>query len=85
VHYENKKVATNALQLFFQPHKNVTWVHVKLTAQTVVLPDFLSEIYSGEITTRVGVRARRRFKVAVLKISYFILRIHCYHVRVSLS
>ncbi|BAT86988.1 hypothetical protein LR48_Vigan09g252700 [Vigna angularis] len=82
VRYEDQTLATNAVQPFFQSHKNVTRLHVGLTAQTVALyesvpKDLKLEKSSGDIELDVLVRARIRFKVGSWKSKHRVLRIFC--------
>ncbi|XP_020202644.1 uncharacterized protein At1g08160-like [Cajanus cajan] len=82
VRYEDQTLATNAVHPFFQSHKNVTRLHVGLTAQTVALyesvpKDLRLERSSGDIELDVLVRARIRFKVGLWKSKHRVLRIYC--------
>lgn len=82
VRYEDQTLATNAVQPFLQSHKNVTRLHVGLTAQTVALyesvpKDLRLERSSGDIELDVLVRARIRFKVGLWKSKHRVLRIFC--------
>ncbi|CAJ1961494.1 unnamed protein product [Sphenostylis stenocarpa] len=90
VRYEDQTLATNAVQPFFQSHKNVTRLHVGLTAQTVALyesvpKDLKLEKSSGDIELDVLVRARIRFKVGSWKSKHRVLRIFCSPVLVHFS
>lgn len=90
VRYEDQTLATNAVQPFFQSHKNVTRLHVGLTAQTVALyesvpKDLKLERSSGDIELDVLVRARIRFKVGAWKSRHRVLRIFCSPVLVHFS
>ncbi|XP_027933181.1 NDR1/HIN1-like protein 10 [Vigna unguiculata] len=90
VRYEDQTLATNAVQPFFQAHKNVTRLHVGLTAQTVALyesvpKDLKLEKSSGDIELDVLVRARIRFKVGSWKSKHRVLRIFCSPVLVHFS
>ncbi|TKY71602.1 Late embryogenesis abundant protein, LEA-14 [Spatholobus suberectus] len=82
VRYEDQTLATNAVQPFFQSHKNVTRLHVGLTAQTVALyesvpKDLRLERSSGDIELDVLMRARIRFKVGAWRSKHRVLRIFC--------
>jgi len=90
VRYEDQTLATNAVQPFFQSHKNVTRLHVGLTAQTVALYDSVPkdlrlERSSGDIELDVWMRARIRFKVGVWKSKHRVLKIFCSPVLVHFS
>jgi len=90
VRYEDQTLATNAVQPFFQPHKNVTRMHARLTAQTVALYDSVPkdlklERSSGDIALDVFIRARIRFKVGLLKTKHRTLRVSCSPVLVNFS
>ncbi|KAK7331839.1 hypothetical protein VNO80_28580 [Phaseolus coccineus] len=90
VRYEDQTLATNAVQPFFQSHKNVTRLHVVLTAQTVALyesvpKDLKLEKSSGDIELDVLVRARIRFKVGSWKSKHRVMRIFCSPVLVHFS
>ncbi|XP_004485684.1 uncharacterized protein At1g08160-like [Cicer arietinum] len=90
VRYEDQTLATNAVQPFFQPHKNVTRMHVRLTSQTVALYDSVPkdlklEKSSGDIELDVLIRARIRFKVGMWKSKHRILKIFCSPVLVNFS
>lgn len=90
VRYEDQTLATNAVQPFLQPHKNVTRMHVRLTAQTVALyesvpKDIRLERSSGDIELDVLVRARIRFKVGVWKSKHRTMKILCSPVLVNFS
>ncbi|KAJ1434822.1 Late embryogenesis abundant protein [Sesbania bispinosa] len=79
VRYEDQTLATNAVQPFFQSHKNVTRLHARLTAQTVALYDSVPkdlklEKSSGDIGLDVLIRAKIRFKVGVWKSKHRIMR-----------
>ena len=72
VQYEEQTIATNAVVPFFQPHNNETWLHVRLTAQTVALygsvpKDLHLEKSSGDVELNVWVGARIRYKVGIWK------------------
>ncbi|KAJ1379169.1 Late embryogenesis abundant protein [Sesbania bispinosa] len=90
VRYEDQTLATNAVQPFFQSHKNVTRLHARLTAQTVALYDSVPkdlklEKSSGDIGLDVLIRAKIRFKVGVWKSKHRIMRIFCSPVLVNFS
>ncbi|XP_061368824.1 uncharacterized protein At1g08160-like [Gastrolobium bilobum] len=90
VRYEDQTLATNAVQPFFQSHRNVTRMNVRLTAQTVALYDSVPkdiklERSSGDIELDVLVRARIRFKVGVWKSKHRIMKIFCSPVLVHFS
>ncbi|KAK7302666.1 hypothetical protein RJT34_13559 [Clitoria ternatea] len=90
VRYEDQTLATNAVQPFFQSHKNVTRLHVGLTAQTVALyesvpKDLRIERSSGDIELDVWIRARIRFKVGVWKSKHRVMKIFCSPVLVKFS
>ncbi|KAK7328002.1 hypothetical protein VNO77_22096 [Canavalia gladiata] len=90
VRYEDQTLATNAVQPFFQSHKNVTRLHVGLTAQTVALYDSVPkdlrlERSSGDIELDVLLRARIRFKVGVWKSKHRIMTIFCSPVFLTFS
>ncbi|XP_045814398.1 uncharacterized protein At1g08160-like [Trifolium pratense] len=90
VSYEDQTLATNTIQPYFQPHKNVTRLHVGLTAQTAALygsvpKDIKIERSSGDIQLDVFVRARIRFKVGVWKSKHRVIKIFCSPVLVNFS
>lgn len=90
VRYEDQTLATNAIQPFFQPHKNVTRMHVRLTAQTVALYDSVPkdlklEKTSGDIALDVFIRAKIRFKVGVWKSKHRVLKVFCSNLLVNFS
>ncbi|KAI4322337.1 hypothetical protein L6164_022042 [Bauhinia variegata] len=80
--YEDQTLATNAVAPFYQPHKNVTRLQLRLAAQTVALygsvpKDLRHDKSSGVIELDVWVRARIRFKVGLWKSDHRTLRIFC--------
>lgn len=90
VRYEDQTLATSSVQPFLQPHKNVTRLYPKLTAQTVALydpvpKDLRLERSSGDIELDVLVRARIRFKVGAWKSKHRVMRIFCSPVLVHFS
>ncbi|KAK7246623.1 hypothetical protein RIF29_41493 [Crotalaria pallida] len=90
VRYEDQTLATNAIQPFFQSHKNVTRLQVRATAQTVALygsvpKDLRVERSSGDIELDVLVRARIRFKVGAWKSKHRIMKVFCSPVLVNFS
>ena len=90
VRYEGQTLATNAVHPFFQSHKNVTSLQVRLTAQTVALygtvpKDLRLEKTSGDIELDVLVRARIRFKVGKWESQHRHMRILCSPVLVHFS
>ncbi|XP_027351555.1 uncharacterized protein At1g08160-like [Abrus precatorius] len=90
VRYEDQTLATNAVQPFFQSHKNVTRLRVGLTAQTVALydsapKDLRVERSGGDVDFDVKVRARIRFKVGAWKSKHRVLNIFCSPVSIKFS
>lgn len=90
VRYEDQTLATNAVQPFFQSHRNVTRLQVRLTAQTVALygsvpKDLRLEKSSRDIELDVLVRARIRFKVGTWKSKHRTMSVFCSPVLVNFS
>lgn len=90
VEYEDQTLAYSVVDPFFQPHRNVTRLDVKLTAQRVALlgstyRDFRREKSAGEIELTVLLKAKIRFKVGSWKSKHRTLRIWCSPVLVRLS
>ena len=90
VRYKYQTLATNAVHPFFQSHKNVTRLQVRLTAQTVALfgtvpKDLRLEKTSGDIELDVWIRARIRFKVRRWKSEHRTMKIFCSPVLVHFS
>ncbi|MED6134151.1 hypothetical protein PIB30_034679 [Stylosanthes scabra] len=90
VRYEDQTLATNAVQPFFQGHKNVTRLHASLSAQTVALfgnvpKDLKLERTSGDIELDVWIKARIRFKVGKWKSKHRTMKIFCSNVLVKFS
>ncbi|XP_028808161.1 uncharacterized protein At1g08160-like [Neltuma alba] len=90
VKYEDQTLATNRVQPFFQPHKNVTRLQARLTSQTVALygsvpKDLRQERRSGDIELDVLMKARIRFKVGLWKSEDRTMRIFCSPVLVHFS
>lgn len=90
VKYEDQTVAYSVVDPFFQPHRNVTRLEVKLTAQNVALmgsasQDLTHEKSAGEIEFDVFLKAKIRFKVGSLKSKHRTLRIWCSPVMVPTS
>lgn len=90
VRFEDQILATNAVQPFFQSHKNVTRMHVRLTSHDVALyesvpKDLRLERTSGDIELDVFIRARIRFKVGIWKSKHRTMKIFCSPVLVNFS
>lgn len=90
VGYEGQVLAINGVQPFFQPHKNVTRLQVRLTSQTVALygsvpKDLRLERRSGDIELDVLLKARIRFKVGLWKSDDRTMRVLCSPVLVHFS
>lgn len=90
VEYDDQTLAFNTVDPFFQPHRNVTRLQVKLTAQSTALlssvnKDIRLEKSSGEIELNVWLKARIRFKVGVWKSSHRTLKVFCSPVLVHFS
>ncbi|EXC24901.1 hypothetical protein L484_011767 [Morus notabilis] len=90
VEYDDQTLAYNMVEPFFQPHKNVTRLELKLAAQSVPLvgsipADLRLEKSSGEIELNVWLKARIRFKVGAWKSSHRTLKIFCSPVLVHFS
>ncbi|KAI9076213.1 hypothetical protein K1719_041786 [Acacia pycnantha] len=88
--YEDQTLATNAIQPFFQRHRNVTNLQVKLTAKTVALygslpKDLKLERRSGDIELDVWIKARIRFTVGLWKSRDRTMKIFCSPVLVHFS
>ncbi|XP_054816777.1 NDR1/HIN1-like protein 10 [Prosopis cineraria] len=88
--YEDQTLATNAVQPFFQRHRNVTSLQVRLAAKTVSLygslpEDLKLEKRSGDIELDVLIKARIRFKVGVWKSKDRTMKIFCSPVLVHFS
>uniref|UniRef100_A0A5B7AW29 Late embryogenesis abundant protein LEA-2 subgroup domain-containing protein n=1 Tax=Davidia involucrata TaxID=16924 RepID=A0A5B7AW29_DAVIN len=90
VSYEDEMMAFNTVDPFFQPHRNVTRLEVKLMAQDVSLIGFAAknlrlEKSSGEVELDVRVKAKVRLKVGVWKSGHRTLKIFCSPVLVHFS
>ena len=90
VEYDDQTIAFEVVDPFFQPHRNVTRLDLKLTAQYVPLSgsnskDIALERSSGEIEIAVMLKARIRYKVGMWKSKDRILIIWCSPVRVRFS
>ncbi|KAJ7947900.1 Late embryogenesis abundant protein [Quillaja saponaria] len=90
VEYEDQTLATSTVAPFFQPHKNVTRLEVKLDARSVNLygsmpKDLGLEKSSGGIELEVWVKARIRFKVGAWKSRDRVMGIYCSPVLVHFS
>ncbi|XP_054813834.1 uncharacterized protein At1g08160-like [Prosopis cineraria] len=88
--YKDQTLATNGVQPFFQSHRNVTRLQVRLTSQTVALygsmpKDLRLEKRSGDIELDVLMKARIRFKVRLWKSEERTMRIFCSPVLVHFS
>lgn len=82
VNYDGQTIAFNMVDPFFQPHRNVTRLEVKLTAQYLALSkstsrDLRLERSSGKIELNVLLKAKIRFKVGVWKSRHRTLRSMC--------
>ncbi|XP_019426417.1 PREDICTED: uncharacterized protein At1g08160-like [Lupinus angustifolius] len=90
VSYEDQTLAINAIQPFFQSHKNVTRLQVRVTAQTVALygsvpKDLRVEKSSGDIELDLFMRAKIRFKVGRWKSKRRSMSVFCSPVLVNFS
>lgn len=90
VDYDDQTLAYNLVEPFYQPHKNVTRLGVKLKADSVALvgsvpTDLKLEKSSGEIELNVWLKARIRFKVGAWKSSHRTLKVFCSPVLVHFS
>lgn len=90
VEYDDQIIAFNMVDPFLQPHRNVTRLEVKVTAQNVTLLRSISrnlrlEKASGEIELTLLLNARVRFKVGRWKSQDRSLRISCSHVLMHFS
>ena len=90
VEYDDQTIAFEVVDPFFQPHRNVTRLDLKLIAQYVPLSgsnskDIALERSSGEIEIAVMLKARIRYKVGMWKSKDRILIIWCSPVRVRFS
>ncbi|KAL1289331.1 hypothetical protein HN51_057727 [Arachis hypogaea] len=90
VRYEDQTLATNAVQPFYQGHKNVTRLQVRLAAQTVALfgnvpKDLKLERTSGDIELDVWIKAKIRFKVGKWKSDHRTMKIFCSSVLVKFN
>ncbi|KAF3455152.1 hypothetical protein FNV43_RR05600 [Rhamnella rubrinervis] len=90
VEYDDQTLASDAVQPFFQPHKNVTRFEVKLKSQSVALfgsmpKDLKLERSSGGVELSVQIKAKIRFKVGAWKSRHMILRVYCSPVLVHFS
>lgn len=88
--YEDKTVAYNIVDPFFQPHRNVTRLELKLAAQYMALVgstarDLRLEKSSGDIELTVLLKAKIRFKLGTWKSKHRTLRVWCSPVSVHLS
>ncbi|KAF3952245.1 hypothetical protein ACB098_08G110400 [Castanea mollissima] len=91
-YYESSKttIASEVVDPFFQPHRNVTTLDLKLVAQNMPLSgsdykDIGHARTSGKIELKVSLDARVRFKVGMLKSRKRTLHIRCYPLIVSFS
>ncbi|XP_059625276.1 uncharacterized protein At1g08160-like [Cornus florida] len=90
VYYDDENVAYNTVDPFFQPHRNVTRLEVKLAAEDVslfrpVARDLELEKSSGGVELEVRFKARIRFKLGKWKSRHRTLRIYCAPVLVHFS
>lgn len=90
VDYDDQVLAYDVAQPFFQPHRSVSRLDVKLRAQSValfpsVVKDLKLERSSGAVELSVRIKARIRFKVGIWKSSHRTLRILCSPVLVHFS
>ncbi|PON71193.1 Late embryogenesis abundant protein [Trema orientale] len=90
VDYDDQTLAFNVVDPFFQPHRNVTRLQVKLAAQSTALlgsvsKDIKMEKSSGEMELDLWLKARIRFKVGAWKSSHRTLRVSCSPVVVHFS
>ncbi|KAL6967136.1 hypothetical protein U1Q18_032940 [Sarracenia purpurea var. burkii] len=82
VSYDDETLAFSTGQPFFQPHRNVTRLAVRLVAQdaplsAAVARDLRLEKSSGEVELDLRMTARIRFKVGVWKSRHRTLKILC--------
>ena len=91
-YFETSKttIASEVVDPFVQPHRNVTTLDLKLIAQNMPLSgtDYKAIAHartSGEIEIKVSLDARVRFKVGMLKSRKSTLHIRCYPLTVSFS
>lgn len=90
VYYDDQTVAFDTVSPFFQPHRNVTRLGLKLVAKDVTLfqsaaKDLSLEKSSGEVELDVKVKARIRFKVKAWKSRRRTMRVSCKPVLVHFS
>lgn len=88
--YDDQTLAFNTVEPFHQPRRNVTQVEAKIEARNVALSsglakDLRSEKSSRQLNLDVGIKARIRFKVGVLKMRHRTLRVICPCVPVHFS
>ncbi|XP_059431106.1 uncharacterized protein At1g08160-like [Corylus avellana] len=88
--YEDKTVAYKVVDPFFQSHRNVTRLELKLAAQYVALVgstarDLRLEKSTGDIELTVLLKAKIRFKLGTWKSKHRTLRVWCSPVLVHLS
>ncbi|KAC2699779.1 hypothetical protein FH972_027185 [Carpinus fangiana] len=77
--YQDQIVAYSVVDPFFQPHRNVTRLELKLAAQSVALVgstarDLRSDKSAGEIELTVLLKAKIRFKLGTWKSKHRTLR-----------
>lgn len=80
--YDDQTLATDGLQPFFQSHRNVTRLQIKLVAQSLLLSGSVSkelqqEKSSGKVELELRVKAKIRFKVGIWKSQHRTLRVFC--------
>ncbi|XP_065867889.1 uncharacterized protein At1g08160 [Euphorbia lathyris] len=90
VSYDDQTIAFNTVEPFHQPRWNITQVEAKIEARNVALSSGLAkdlkvEKSSGQLKLDVGIKARIRFKVGVLKMRHRSLRVLCPYVPVHFS
>ncbi|XP_049411894.1 uncharacterized protein At1g08160-like [Solanum stenotomum] len=80
--YNSLQIAFNNAETFFQPHRNVTYLDLFLSAKDVALygdiaRDLKTERTSGAVEVEIKVRAKIRFKVGIWKSSHRKLKLSC--------
>lgn len=90
VEYDDQILARDAVPPFFQSHKNVSRLEVKLKSQSVALfgsvpKDLKLERSSGEVELSVAMKARVRLKVGAWKSHHMKLKVYCSPVLVRFS
>ncbi|KAL5709717.1 hypothetical protein ACHQM5_020374 [Ranunculus cassubicifolius] len=90
VYYGGQTIASQTLEPFYQPRRNMTRLEIKPIAHSVGLPSSLArdlrlEKSSEEIEIDIRLKARIRFKVGVWKSSHYTLKVHCSNLEMHLN